>query len=566
MSDGVKLADRLTQQMPTAGKRCPVGDRAEACLQEVERALTPPVVKKYHDSNRPMPGVIRVHHGKANDPKIADTIVHGKSVKSSLTAAASLNPPVCSRFQRKLQDFSEAIYASQRKTPLGRVPDQRLGLPGWYNDETTFGHRNVREVDVRDVIHPPKTAKELNNEIQGSHEAYVRSHNSYFVGERIDRKYDTDHYNKERCFGKPTPHCNEGRRVGRSLRWLDEPTGFYNPDRDSTGCVGKSQRKGGGLKVSPQHSFGLVKPEDEFGVGELMHCMDPDESVRPIERHRSLSGALRHRLKMINFQNFSSIVEAFRYYDKKGNGQVDKEDLQEVCRHFKLGVRDSVLGELLQYCDTYKNGFIDFLEFANYLTWKDKMPLNKNDQTLVVNALYPTSLDGDPASVLTRPPSSNALLKPEDLELFKRGSSNKNVRTIRRPDGTPNHYITSASFIGAGRGGLQSSKTRTYGLPSVRTDVSLTRNRRLSNLINYGDMTTAADLLVPSVYCSNGVYHDHFFSPCSKKEIAQVYRNVGEDISEETFEEAWKLASTRHPYGSVCVDSFQAALKEIKAL
>lgn len=49
-------------------------------------------------------------------------------------------------------------------------------------------------------------------------------------------------------------------------------------------------------------------------------------------------------------------------------------------------------------------------------------------------------------------------------------------------------------------------------------------------------------------------------------QIAEIFRNVGVDISEETFEEAWKLASMRHPAGEVCVEAFRATLKEIKAL
>lgn len=52
----------------------------------------------------------------------------------------------------------------------------------------------------------------------------------------------------------------------------------------------------------------------------------------------------------------------------------------------------------------------------------------------------------------------------------------------------------------------------------------------------------------------------------SSSQIAEIFRNVGVNISEEMFEEAWKLASMKHPAGEVCVEVFRNVLKEIKAM
>lgn len=54
---------------------------------------------------------------------------------------------------------------------------------------------------------------------------------------------------------------------------------------------------------------------------------------------------------------------------------IDRDDLQAVCRQFQLGVSDEVLDELMLYCDTDRDGLINFLEFSNFLNWKDKMPI-----------------------------------------------------------------------------------------------------------------------------------------------------------------------------------------------
>lgn len=64
---------------------------------------------------------------------------------------------------------------------------------------------------------------------------------------------------------------------------------------------------------------------------------------------------------------------------------IDKDDLQEVCRQFKLDVSGPVLNELMDYCDADKDGLINFLEFANFLNWKDMMPINSREQQIIVN-------------------------------------------------------------------------------------------------------------------------------------------------------------------------------------
>lgn len=64
---------------------------------------------------------------------------------------------------------------------------------------------------------------------------------------------------------------------------------------------------------------------------------------------------------------------------------IDKEDLQAVCRQFQLDVSGPVLDDLMDYCDTDKDGLISFLEFSNFLNWKDKMPINSREQRILTN-------------------------------------------------------------------------------------------------------------------------------------------------------------------------------------
>lgn len=55
---------------------------------------------------------------------------------------------------------------------------------------------------------------------------------------------------------------------------------------------------------------------------------------------------------------------------------IDKEDLKAVFREFQLDVKEAVVDQLLAYCDADKDGLLSFTEFANFLNWKDLMPLH----------------------------------------------------------------------------------------------------------------------------------------------------------------------------------------------
>lgn len=44
-------------------------------------------------------------------------------------------------------------------------------------------------LDVREIVNPSKTAEELEREAQEGHEAYIRSHNAYFVGKNGGKIY-----------------------------------------------------------------------------------------------------------------------------------------------------------------------------------------------------------------------------------------------------------------------------------------------------------------------------------------------------------------------------------------
>ncbi|XP_028327171.1 EF-hand domain-containing family member B [Gouania willdenowi] len=573
----------ISSNIPTAGKLKPPGDSVQTCFQEMPSPLTPPRVRKFRDSLRPGPGAVRVQVGKADDPDVASSLVHGMVTKSSLTGESLLNPPRRTLLQQKLEELSESVYASRRKAPLGRSADQRTDPPSWSDEKTTFGVKTVRGEDVWGLLRPSKTAEELEEEAQKEHQAYIRSHNAYFVGERVDRKYDWTHRSKDSSFGIHTPHYNDGRNLCKTLQWLGDTRKFYKPrtnwkrsgDQERMAALlgkvnSRKEKKDRLLHLPPDHTFGVAAPSEEFGVGEIIHRSEARCYVRGRDEQQSLVNAARHGLMKANFNHFPSLLKAFQHYDKKGKGSIDREDLRAACRHFQVHVSESVLDDLMEYCDVDQDGQINFLEFANFLNWKDKMPISKREQCLLTNEPLrspPTAeTEIPPLSASEHLPPLHTLVKPGDLEPINPGSKLKTIRMLRRLKSAPDHFKTSSSLIGAGNDGPASPNGRFFGIPSVRFDLPVPRIKRVGDNTNYGDTPTAADLLRPSVRALQGVHEEHFFCPRSKRQMEEIFRNIGVNVSEETFEEAWSLASDKHPNGDVCVEEFRNALKEIKAM
>uniref|UniRef100_A0A671RK32 EF-hand domain-containing family member B-like n=1 Tax=Sinocyclocheilus anshuiensis TaxID=1608454 RepID=A0A671RK32_9TELE len=532
--------------------------------------LTPPVVRKFVNSARPPVGTVRVFHGKANDPDIGSTLVHGVNTKSSINAGLVINPAPKTRFQERLRQLQEINYATNRKAPLGRSQVQGPGLPSWLDPEkTTFGVTALQLSNGGQIINPPKTAHQVKKEADEGHQLYIRSHGSYFVGERVDRKYNCSHYGRDSRFGVTTPHYNDGRTISRSLQWPSDSLMHNSAKLVSKRCDDfreKTQPQTGKfhdpiaetLNVPSDHTFGVLMKPDSFGVGDLLHQTPPGEYLKGKDRQRALVSAVRQHLKKSNYQNFSSLLEAFRYYNKKGQGKISREDLKEACHQFNMIISDPVLDDLMDYCDVDNNGLIDFMEFSNFLNWKDKMPINRVEQKILTAGEFKCTCSQKSSAV-------KPLIRPEDLERVEVGSTRKTPKTLSRPRTVQNNFFTSSSLINAVVGGISPANDHTYGVPTVRTDLPAPRIKRISDRTNYGDEATAHDLLHPPLHTLYGVHEKEFFSPRTKDEIAQIFQKVVVDVAEETFEEVWKLASMRHPAGDVCVEGFRNVLRELRA-
>ncbi|XP_037684141.1 EF-hand domain-containing family member B isoform X2 [Choloepus didactylus] len=513
-------------------------------------------------------------------PTAGKVLPVGYRVASCLTeklprASSLINPQPITKFQQKLKDKKESIYFSHRWAPLGKSHDQTPGLPkGLDIINTIFGTAVVRECSARDVVNPPKSYSEVFKEGEEGHDLYIVSHNDYYAGEAKNRKYNPSSFHRFNLYGVPTPHFNDGRSMAKTLYWLHElqmRRGAKVVSKRVDDFKEKFQHKLGRvldpiaetMNVPPEHTFGACLHPEEYGVGDLIHYRLPDEFLQGKDRQRAMIAAVRHHLKKVNYQNFNTLLAAFRHYDKKGDGMIDRAELREACDQFNLHLDEKLLDQLFDYCDVDKDGLINYLEFANFLNWKDKMPLKDYEERVIIKGRKPDCTYPAEANVQESEPT--LLIKPEDIVLKEPGSSEKTLRTLLRPsDKVSDHYKTTSSEINAVVGAIPSVCYPIYGVPTIRSDIPAPRIRRISDRTNYGEEGNAYSLLHPTIFSQKGVFERDFFKTRSKEEIARILCNIGVKLSDEEFENVWNLASKKHHSGEVCIENIRNVLDELQ--
>lgn len=560
-----------------AGKLAPIGETAATSLTEISpQPITPPVVKKFRNTSNPPTGRERVFYGRANDPDIASRLIHGIKTVPSISAGLLANPPPLTCFQQKIKDKKESVYQSTREAPLGKSHDLTKRLPAGLDVlKTTFGQTTIKEAPGGDTINPPKTFDEVDTEARLGHELYVKSHNDYYVGEQVNRNYDPCAFHKLKLYGKETPHTNDGRNVARTLHWhhdlqmkkaakivpkiCDDFKEKFQPQ------VGKVLDPiADTLNVDPCHTFGALIHPDDYGVGDLLHYRLPSEYLRGKDRERAVFTAIRQELKKANYQNFDTLIKAFRHYDKDGDRKISKDDLKKTCFQLNLNLDEELLDALFDYCDLDQDGFINYLEFANFLNWKDKMPLEEYEEKIITKGKRRGRFDLLPP--IGEESTENVMLKPEDIVLKEPGGHEKTPKTLSRPtDRVFSDFHTTSSQYNAVVGGIPSTCFPLHGIPTIRADKPAPRRRRISDYTNYGDQASVYALLYPNIFSNMGVYEKEVFKTRSKEEIACILRNIGVKLSDESFDEVWRQACQKDHRGEACVESIRNVLDEMQA-
>lgn len=72
--------------------------------------------------------------------------------------------------------------------------------------------------------------------------------------------------------------------------------------------------------------------------------------------------------KMKDNDSEEEIFEAFKIFDKKGNGHVSKNDIKNVMNSLHEPLAQEEIDEIMKIWDLDKDGFLNFEEFKNMMT------------------------------------------------------------------------------------------------------------------------------------------------------------------------------------------------------
>ncbi|KAK0045778.1 EF-hand domain-containing family member B [Biomphalaria pfeifferi] len=568
-----KFFDRAPQCL-AAGKLTSQGETSEQCLRpKDERPPSPEVIRKFRATFRPDAGQMRNFYGTAYDPQRqwAVEMTHGIKTHTSVDAGKLVNPEPKTFFLQRLHDRDENNYPSHKRAPLGKSYDQRPGLPkGLDLASFTFGLPTEMEAGAGSLINPNKNYEQVFREATEGHDLYVRSHADYYPLERVCRSYSSPGFHPQKRYGIATPHSNDGRMTRETMKWLHETQADkatkivskrledfrekYQPQ------LGKSLDPiKDTMNVPPDHTFGALHKPDPYGAGDVIHNRKMNNILKGKENQRAVVAAIRQQLKKLNYHHFNNLLEAFRFYDQEGKGKITLSNLHNVCVKYRLPVDFDMIEKVLDYCDADKDGMINYLEFCNFLNWKEKLPTGLDDlgpPPLMIGTDYLFSKN-PPEKLI-----NEAYLVPKDPQ-----TSDLTTSTIvKQIDFNVGNHSTSNAMYNSviGPGGISSKSFRTYGIPSVRSDLSAPRVRRLSDRTNYGDQAFLYGLMCPSLYSQHNVYERDLLQPRTFEEIKSIFTNIGIRMCGEDMERAYKQAAMNHPKGHVSVESFRGLLDDIQ--
>ena len=78
-------------------------------------------------------------------------------------------------------------------------------------------------------------------------------------------------------------------------------------------------------------------------------------------------------------------------------------------------------------------------------------------------------------------------------------------------------------------------KERTFGTPTVRSDIPKYAKRSIADHQNYGDDANAQELLYPSQLCAMGIDENEFFAKRPKADIWDLFTAIGWNLDDDKF-------------------------------
>ena len=84
---------------------------------------------------------------------------------------------------------------------------------------------------------------------------------------------------------------------------------------------------------------------------------------------------------------------------------------------------------------------------------------------------------------------------------------------------------------------------RTFGCPTIRSDIVAPKRRSVGDNNNYGDDTNAYALLHPAQYAGMGVEDGDFLQSRGQSELQKLFGNAGMKLEDGDFQQVYRRAT-----------------------
>jgi len=84
-----------------------------------------------------------------------------------------------------------------------------------------------------------------------------------------------------------------------------------------------------------------------------------------------LVATLQDELRKVNFENFSSLMDACVYQDENGSGFIHIQNLWNITKSFKVPVKDHLIQSVLTRTERNSEDEVNYKQFIEYLNWRD---------------------------------------------------------------------------------------------------------------------------------------------------------------------------------------------------
>ncbi|XP_044752597.1 EF-hand domain-containing family member B [Coccinella septempunctata] len=450
-------------------------------------------------------------------PKVAAT---NRNPGIFLESRELLNPPPLTRYRQLVNDLKETTYASYWNKQLGATPDSTPTFPeGMKVDEITFGDPYKYDCSVKDLIQPPKTPYQVLWDSQINHDAYKKVYGSYNPSEQINRGYVSPPFCPTQTFGKKCGYDKRGLKAKCCLEWYNNsPVTIVSGIQKN--WMEKNQRKLGKcyepnqiLEILPEgHTFGAPYRREMYGVEELLK--EPNTPISTSARDIRIWLVSFNRLKMAIEKkitptfDYNILYERLKFFDRDGSGRITFGHLLEVMRCHEIFFNIKNVKALMEYLGIVVENIVDYQKFMDAL--KGHLSLGK------------IRIPGNDTHFLsTYQASCCDLLIPDE-------------NVCRRDAGIPTH----------------------------RLDERKPANPYTDKYVELSDFTNMKACLQPSIFTQYSLSHRDFLCPRDKDFIRSLFRKIGYELSDQNFEEIWKIGLGRDGSGGVCVQTFRDLMNE----